>query len=129
MWIESQNLPLFENAKTKLRAAYLCSDLKAYRDRLQTITSDNGKEFACHEEVASELNIGFYFAHPYHSWERGLNENTNGLIRQYFPKGADFREITESEIKQVEQKLNTSPRKPLSYYTPDKVLNENPKTV
>jgi len=114
---------------SKSIAACLCRALKPYRDRLQTLTSDNGKEFACHKEVASELNIGFYFAHPYHSWERGLNENTNGLIRQYFPKGTDFREITESEIKQVEQKLNTRPRKTLGYYTPDEVLNDTQKTA
>jgi len=110
-------------------AACLCKALKPYKDRLHTLTSDNGKEFADHEKVASQLKVGFYFSHPYHSWERGLNENTNGLIRQYFPKGTDLRNITEKEVMEVEFKLNSRPRKTLGYHTPNEVLNGNSKTA
>ena len=65
---------------------------------IHTITADNGKEFAKHQEIAKELDISFYFCKPYHSWERGANENTNGLIRQYIPKGTDFSEITDELV-------------------------------
>jgi IS30 family transposase len=68
--------------------------LKPYRKKVNTITSDNGREFAGHEEIAKSLKADFYFAHPYSSWEPGTNENTNGLIRQYFPKNRDFTTIT-----------------------------------
>jgi IS30 family transposase len=86
------------------------------------ITSDNGKEFASHEAIAFELNASFYFAHPYRSWERGTNENTNGLVRQYFPKGTDFSKITQREVKAVEKRLNNRPRKRLGYKTPNQVF-------
>jgi IS30 family transposase len=69
--------------------------LKPLAGCVQTITSDNGREFAGHAEIAEALSAAFYFAHPYHSWERGLNENTNGLVRQYFPKDSDFTAITD----------------------------------
>ena len=82
----------------------LLTDWKPY---INTITADNGKEFAGHKFVAEELNIDYYFAHPYHSWERGSNENLNGLIRQYFKKGSDFSKLTPADIKRVEIKLNT----------------------
>ena len=86
---------------------------------LHTITGDNGKEFAKHKTIAERLGIKFYFAHPYHSWERGANENTNGLIRQYIPKKADFNSITEDFIQYVEDKLNNRPRKKLNFLTPN----------
>ena len=85
---------------------------------VHTITSDNGKEFSEHELVAELLEADFYFCHPYCSWERGLNENTNGLLRQYFPKGSEFAKITDQQIQQVEDKLNNRPRKTLGYLTP-----------
>ena len=72
--------------------------LKPHQKKVHTITSDNGKEFAGHEQIANKLKADFYFAHPYASWERGTNENTNGLIRQYFPKNRDFTTITQQEI-------------------------------
>lgn len=87
----------------------------------KTITSDNGREFAGHQRIAAQLNVDFYFAHPYCSWERGLNENTNGLIRQYFPKRHDFATITEQEIDFVMERLNNRPRKSLGYKTPNEV--------
>lgn len=89
---------------------------------VHTLTSDNGKEFAQHESIADALNADFYFAHPYASWERGLNENTNGLIRQYFPKSYDFTKITDNAIQQVMDKLNNRPRKTLGFKTPNQIF-------
>lgn len=87
-----------------------------------TITSDNGKEFAYHEEISKTLDTKFYFANPYHSWERGLNEHTNGLIRQYIPKKSEFGNISKEEIVTIASKLNHRPRKVLGYKTPFEVF-------
>ena len=95
-------------------------------DKVHTITSDNGKEFAAHQAIAAQLNASFFFAHPYRSWERGTNENTNGLVRQYFPKGTDFSKITQREVKAVEKRLNNRPRKTLGYKTPNQVFFDSP---
>jgi len=91
-------------------------------DRVHTITADNGSEFARHASIASCLKTCFFFAHPYASWERGLNENTNGLIRQYFPKKFDFRNATDEEIQAAEDKLNNRPRKALGFKSPNEVF-------
>ena len=100
--------------------------LKPYQgDKLFTITADNGKEFAGHEKISQELDLDVYFAHPYSSWERGVNENTNGLIRQYFPKGSSFENITEADVEKVMDRLNHRPRKTLNYKTPFEVFFEN----
>lgn len=80
------------------------------KDKVKTITVDNGLEFASHERIAEGLEADIYFAHPYASWERGINENTNGLIRQYFPKGTDFNEVSDEEIEFVMNRLNNRPR-------------------
>ena len=88
-----------------------------------TITADNGKEFAHHQKISSELGVEFYFAKPYQSWQRGLNEHTNGLIRQFFPKDKRFDEISDLEIQTVEDLLNNRPRKVLNYETPLEVFN------
>ena len=96
--------------------------LGSISDQVLTITSDNGKEFANHEQIAKRLKCDFYFAHPYSSYERGTNENTNGLIRQYFPKNRDFRTITDSEIIRAMKRLNNRPRKRLGYKTPNQVF-------
>jgi len=93
---------------------------------VKTITSDNGREFAHHQQIAQSLKTDFYFAHPYHSWERGLNENTNGLVRQYFPKKSEFSKITERQLKKVEDRLNNRPRKTLGYKTPNEVFFKRP---
>ena len=85
---------------------------------IQTITVDNGKEFALHEAITQQLKVPIYFAHPYHSWERGANENMNGLIRQYLPKGISFEGVTEAYVLQIQQQLNNRPRKSLGYLTP-----------
>jgi IS30 family transposase len=96
--------------------------LKPHHRRVHTITSDNGREFAGHEAVSKALNADFYFAHAYASWERGTNENTNGLIRQYFPKSRDFTTITQQEIDLVMERLNNRPRRRLGYQTPAQVF-------
>ena len=90
--------------------------------RVHTITVDNGKEFCDHELIATGLQARIYFAHPYASWERGLNENTNGLVRQYFPKKYEFAKITDKDLQRVEDLLNNRPRKTLGYRTPNEVF-------
>ena len=92
---------------------------------VETITFDNGKEFAGHEKIAAELGCDCFFAKPYHSWERGANENTNGLIRQYFPKKTSFADITADQIAFVQNRLNTRPRKCLDFKPPDVVYCSN----
>ena len=90
---------------------------------VHTITSDNGKEFALHEKISTELSSDFYFAKPYRSWERGLNEHTNGLIRQYFPKTQTLQNLSIEEIERVENLLNKRPRKVLGFKTPLEVFD------
>lgn len=98
--------------------------LRPMRHISHTTTFDNGKEFSGHEKIAKSLGINIYFAHPYSSWERGLNENTNGLIRQYIKKGSSFEGITPERIKFIEDRLNNRPRKTLGYRTPNEVYKE-----
>lgn len=90
--------------------------------RVHTITSDNGKEFALHRQIGEALKARFYFARPYASWERGTNENTNGLLRQYFPKDRDFSTITQPEIDFAVNELNQRPRKTLGFKTPHQLF-------
>ncbi len=90
--------------------------------QVETLTYDNGKEFALHEVIAKQLKAESYFAHPYHSWERGLNENTNGLIRQYAPKGTSFDDMTPESVQRIMDKLNNRPRKCMDFKTPNQVL-------
>lgn len=90
--------------------------------QVHTITYDNGKEFAHHVAIADALDAKGFFAHPYHSWERGLNENTNGLIRQYLPKKTDFQPLTQQDIQNIMDKLNNRPRKCLGFKTPNQVF-------
>jgi len=96
--------------------------LRPIKNVIYTITSDNGKEFALHQEVSSSLDIDFYFCDPYSSWQRGLNENTNGLIRRYLPKKTDFTTVSDKEIIQIQNDLNNRPRKTLGYDTPAEVF-------
>jgi len=96
--------------------------LKPVSDWVYTLTADNGREFAGHIKVAKKLQADFYFAHPFSSWERGLNENTNGLIRQYFPKKHDFTTITHQQVNYVMEKLNNRPRKCLGFKTPNEIF-------
>lgn len=90
----------------------------------KTLTLDNGSENGGHEDVARQLKLNCYFAHPYHSWERGTNENTNGLIRYYLPKGTDFAKVKDEKIQDIEKKLNARPRKRLGFRTPLEVFNQ-----
>lgn len=90
----------------------------------QTITYDNGSEFAAHEFIERETKATVYFAHPYSSWERGCNENANGLLRQYFPKKTSLAEVTQQQLDRVAFLLNTRPRKRLNWLTPAQVLKE-----
>ena len=92
------------------------------KDITHTITSDNGKEFAYHKQVSVALDTDFYFANPYNSWERGLNEHTNGLIRQYLPKKSEFLKVSKDEINMIQNRLNHRPRKILNYKTPYEVF-------
>ncbi len=89
---------------------------------LHTITSDNGKEFARHEKIARKLGVEFFFARPYRSCDRGANENMNGLVRQYLPKGTDFGNVTPEDVRKIEERLNSRPRKRLDYMTPKEYI-------
>jgi len=92
------------------------------KDKVHTITFDNGMEFADHETIAKSLDADIYFAHPYSSWERGINENTNGLIRQYFPKGMDFNQVTDDDVQWVMDRLNNRPRKTRGCQSPNELF-------
>lgn len=114
-------------AKVSRKTAKLVSGatikrLGEMKNCVKRITSDNGREFAGHQQIAHALSADFYFARPYHSWERGLNENTNGLVRQYFPKQIKFALVTDEQIQTVEDKLNNRPRKTLGYRTPKELF-------
>lgn len=98
------------------KSAHLVADamvnmLMPVKLNVKTITSDNGKEFADHKEVKRRLYSRFYFADAYASWQRGTNENTNGLIREYLSKGCDFRQVSDDEVQSIEDRLNNKPRK------------------
>jgi IS30 family transposase len=97
--------------------------LKPIDNFVHTITFDNGKEFAAHQDIAHALKAKIFFATPYHAWERGLNENTNGLIRDFFPKGTDFSTISNAEVAKVERLLNARPRKSLGFRSPQEVFD------
>jgi IS30 family transposase len=94
------------------------------KNYVKTITADNGKEFAYHEEITEALKAPVYFADPYCSWQRGLNENTNGLLRQYWPKGTDFKKVSLEEVATVISQLNNRPRKKLKFKTPANNMKE-----
>ena len=89
------------------------------------MTYDNGVEMAKHKDFTRQTGIKVYFADPYASWQRGTNENTNGLIRRYFPKGTDFNKVTAKQLKYVQDKLNNRPRKIINYKTPNEIFNLN----
>ena len=112
---------ILAKSKTKqARSARKCIEqgLAPHRDQVHTITYDNGLEFAEHQAMAQTLAAKIYFAHPYSSWERGLNENTNGLIRQYLPKSRRLDDVTQKELEHIMHRLNHRPRKSLGFKTP-----------
>lgn len=94
---------------------------------IRTLTTDNGKEFAGHESLEKSLECSIYFADPHSPWQRGQNENTNGLLRQYFPKGSDFSKLTSEQIRQAVSSLNNRPRKKYQFKTPHELLK--PKII
>jgi len=96
--------------------------LEPIKDQLKTITADNGKEFSLHKYAAQELEIDWYFADPYSGWQRGTNENTNGLIRQYIKKGSHLNTYTDEYISEITQRLNHRPRKRLGFKSPSQLL-------
>jgi IS30 family transposase len=100
----------------------ILAEMKPFSELMETITFDNGKEFSGHKRLTEDFGASIYFARPYHSWERGLNENTNGLIRQYFPKKTSFDNIDEQQFQAAADKLNARPRKCLAYKTPREVM-------
>jgi IS30 family transposase len=114
-----------QNKTKKVVGAAIVKLLKPLKNQVDSITYDNGGEFAEHEEIAQKLNAKSYFATPYHSWERGLNEHTNGLIRQYLPKKSDFKDVSNQKIKKIEDRLNNRPRKVLNFKTPREVFMAN----
>ena len=116
-------LALVKNSKAlTVTEAIVGAFARAANLPVYTMTYDNGKEFSLHEEIAKAIGGKSYFATPYHSWERGLNEHTNGLVRQYLPKKTNFHEVDEQVVLNIEAKLNSRPRKVLGYRTPIEVL-------
>ena len=103
-------------------ADVLIGALSAIKDQVHTLTMDNGNEFAQHQRVAKALQAKVYFAHPYCAWERGANENTNGLLRQYFPTGTNFKGLRQAKIRRAENRLNDRPRKALEFRSPKDIF-------
>lgn len=99
--------------------------LEPFKGSVHTITADNGKEFAYHEQISKALSTNVYFAHPYSSWERGLNENTNGLLRQYFPKDTNLKKVKQAAVRLAVDRLNSRPRKELGFKTPAQLMNDH----
>ena len=115
--------PRLPTSPPRLSTDALLAALQPHADLVHTLTYDNGKEFAYHQTVAEGLDAQGYFAHPYHSWERGLNENSNGLIRQYLPKGTDFHSLTHAQVRSIMDRLNNRPRKCLGFKTPNQLFS------
>ncbi|MFT5736121.1 MAG: IS30 family transposase [Maribacter sp.] len=109
-------VPSKEAIQIKKKTVELLEDCKPL---IHTMTSDNEKEFANHLNIAEQLNINFYFTKPYHSWQRGANENLNGFVRPYFPKKYDFTSILNKQIENVQNNLNKRPKKRLGFKSPN----------
>jgi IS30 family transposase len=118
-------VPLGEHKDaTSVREAYAEAFKTLPAELKKSLTYDQGKEMSEHEQFTIDTGIQVYFAHPGSPWERGTNENTNGLIRQYFPKGTDFTQVSKEEILNAQRKLNDRPRRALGYLKPDEVINQ-----
>jgi transposase, IS30 family len=114
-----------ENRKSKTVTQEFALQLNKQPEYLRkTMTYDNGLEMANHKWLTQNTGMKIYFAHPYSSWERGTNENTNGLIRRFLPKGTDFNKVTVEQLKAIENNLNNRPRKVLGFKTPNEIRNE-----
>jgi IS30 family transposase len=114
---------------SELVSRAIIEGLRPYMVRVITLTYDNGKEFAGHIQIDQALNSTSYFARPFASWERGSNENFNGLLRQYVPKKRSLNTVTEDEITMIQNRLNNRPRKRLGFKTPAEVFNQSLKRV
>jgi transposase, IS30 family len=121
-FLQTAKLPTTEADVTSKK---LINTLAPYKQAVHTITSDNGHEFTNHQFISKKLQAGYFFTHPYSAWEKGTNENTNGLIRQYVPKKTDINQVDEQYLKHATQKLNTRPRKSLGWKTPLEVFMSN----
>jgi IS30 family transposase len=121
-------LALVAESKSEVVAAAIERSLTEDIDKVHTLTMDNGPEFAKHKAFGAALDADTFFARPYHAWERGLNEHTNGLVRQYFPKSTDFTVISEDEVLRVEELLNNRPRAVLAFRTPLEIFS-NPQLL
>jgi IS30 family transposase len=117
-------VPLAAKDARSVRESLAREFKKLPKELAKSLTYDQGKEMSQHKQFAIDTNVQVYFAHPSSLWERGTNENTNGFIRQYFPKGTDFSMITKAEIKRVERELNDRPRKVLNYLKPIEVIQQ-----
>ena len=114
-----------ESKEADVLAKIAIQELTPLKQIIKTITADNGKEFASHKTISKQLEVDIYFARPYHSWERGANENTNGLIRQYFTKGSSFDNISNQDVQWVQDTLNNRPRKKLGFLSPNEFFYIN----
>jgi IS30 family transposase len=111
------------NARNKEQTTVMTIELiRRHPDRFSTITADNGTEFHGYAQIEQATGVPFYFANPHHAWERGTNENTNGLIRQYLPKHSSMARLTQRECDAIASSLNTRPRKRHGYRTPQQIL-------
>jgi IS30 family transposase len=117
------HLKLLKNREASRVTQAIVDKVAVYKGQVKTFTADNGKEFASHAIITALTGAVVYFAKPYHSWQRGLNEHTNGLVRQYFPKGTNFHNLTEQDVQNVENILNNRPRKILNFKTPNEVFH------
>ena len=117
-------VPLKEKDAEHVRKAYMKAPHSLPKELTKTLTYDQGKEMSEHNCFTIATGIRVYFTHPGSPWERGTNENTNGLIRQYFPKGTDFSQVSVREIKRVEREFNDRPRKVLQWKKPDEIFNQ-----
>ena len=116
---------LVDKKAATMNTQSISSFLKLPKSRRKTLTVDNGKEFSQFKELEKETGLSVYFADPYAAWQRGTNENTNGLLRFYFPKGTNFHAVTEDELEKIIKKVNHRPRKRLNYQTPHDVFFKN----
>ena len=112
------------NGTSRAVSLAICTALKSRKLPTLTLTADNGAEFAGHAYISQKLEAQFYFAKPYHAWQRGLNEHTNGLIRQFIPKRTDLDTISDARLRKIENRLNSRPRKVLGFQTPKEVLKQ-----
>jgi transposase, IS30 family len=117
-------VPLKDKHPETVRSAFAKALSTIPQHLKKTLTYDQGKEMSAHKPFTAETNIQVYFAHPNSPWERGTNENTNGLIRQFFPKGIDFNQVSEAELAEVQKMLNGRPRETLGWATPEEALTK-----